>query len=222
MAILGPGCGGNTPRKDLVEDESGGITPVSDKPQIGFDTPVRAFSWYTLYLLKGGKKEDLPPTALLIRTFQLPRKKFIDLSKQQIEESKLKSTSGLPNAEDIKIPNQMGFPSEALKNFKPKNLITYFSSGDYGKRLIESSQTQDIDAFRKTIGFGQFREQGSGKEAAFIPSPVHFFDLEHTYVLQPVEAMARKAVDFLLDQMVEGERVPQLCKFPATVMNCKE
>lgn len=46
----------------------------------------------------------------------------------------------------------------------------------------------------------------------FMPHPL-------PYVLQPVEAMARKAVDFLLDQMVEGERFPQLCKFPATVVN---
>lgn len=49
----------------------------------------------------------------------------------------------------------------------------------------------------------------------FMPHPI-------PYLLQPVEAMARRAVDFLLEQMVEGRRLPQTCKFPATLVAKKE
>lgn len=49
----------------------------------------------------------------------------------------------------------------------------------------------------------------------FMPRPI-------PYVLQPVEAMARKAVDFLVEQMVEGGQLPQTCKFPATLVHQEE
>lgn len=45
----------------------------------------------------------------------------------------------------------------------------------------------------------------------FMPHPI-------PYILQPVEAMARKAVDFLLEQMVDGQRLPQTSKFPGTLV----
>lgn len=203
MSVLGPGLGSTSVHKDLVEDDSGRITPVSDKLQIGFDTPVRAFSWYTLYLLKRGKNEHLPPTAPLIRTFRLPRENFIELSKEQIEESggeegseQIKEAFGAPNAEepqqarapkskpvnaeDLKVPNQMGFPSEALEKEAPEDLLTYFSRGDYGKGLIASSKTADIDTFKEKIGFGQYHRQSDTEAARFIPSALHFFDRQHT------------------------------------------
>lgn len=208
MTVLGPSIASTY--KDLVEDEKGGVKPVADKLQIGFDSPVRSFSWYTLYLLKEGKKEDLPSTAPIIRTFQLPREQFIALSKQQIEESELKgkpadkTTAGVkdkvvvkpttasvsvpttesvpaprPNAEDIKLPNQMGFPSQALPQYQPQNLVSYFSEGDYGKDLIRSSHTGTMDEFKEKIGFGQYERNKAG-DVKFIPSPIHFFDRTHT------------------------------------------
>lgn len=46
----------------------------------------------------------------------------------------------------------------------------------------------------------------------FMPHPI-------PYIQQPVEAMARKAVDLLLEQMDSDEHSVQTCKFPAILMN---
>lgn len=48
----------------------------------------------------------------------------------------------------------------------------------------------------------------------YMPNPI-------PYLLQPIEAMGNKAVDLLLTQMESGERVPQSCKFPATLVSRK-
>lgn len=45
----------------------------------------------------------------------------------------------------------------------------------------------------------------------FMPHPL-------PYILQPVETMARKAVDFLPEQRVDGQRLPQTSKFSGTLV----
>lgn len=46
----------------------------------------------------------------------------------------------------------------------------------------------------------------------FMPHPI-------PYVLQPIEAMARKAVDLLIEQIDSDEPIIQTCKFPPMLMN---
>lgn len=48
----------------------------------------------------------------------------------------------------------------------------------------------------------------------FMPRPI-------PYVQQPVEAMARKSVDLLLEQIASDERATQICKYPATLVKKK-
>ena len=45
-------------------------------------------------------------------------------------------------------------------------------------------------------------------------------DMPHPipYVQQHIEAMGRKAADLLIEQMTSQSKMPQTCKFPATLM----
>jgi DNA-binding LacI/PurR family transcriptional regulator len=57
----------------------------------------------------------------------------------------------------------------------------------------------------KVVGFDR------SEAFEFMPHPI-------PYVQQHIEAMGRKAADLLIEQMTSQSKMPQTCKFPATLM----
>ena len=169
MAILSP----SEKFKDITNDDQNNIKISGTNLQIGFNTPVRSFSWISLYLLRNDRN-NIPATFPLIRSFTIGSHDFEEMSQTMIQEEDRIGEKSPPNSEDLKYPNQIGISPENLKKYSPQNLQTFFSEKDLGAYFLHSQKNESINKLKERIGFGRYMEN------EFIPSNIHMFDSSHT------------------------------------------